>query len=369
MVGARSGIVTVLALGIAVWMSVGSNAWAQSSDLQTLVDRLARLERDIRTLNTTVYKGEKPPASASAGASIDSSTSARLGVRISELEGEVRAATGTVETLAYDIRQLNERLDRMMADIDYRLSALGGSPAAGQQAAAQGTMPQVGKALTVQPVTRIVPGAKPQSSFGTVTEAELKAVSDKAPVAVEVEGAQPGAAAVAKTVVPAKTAPIQTAKIQTAKIQTATVEPVAAQAKVSTPPGALPAGTTKEQYDFARKFLMKGKFDQAEAALSEFLKANPKDPLAGNARYWLGETHYVRGDYLKAAEIFLEGYREDPKGSKAPDGLLKLGMALGQLGKKPQACATFGKLVKEFPKASKNLLKVAAREKKRNGCG
>ena len=67
----------------------------------------------------------------------------------------------------------------------------------------------------------------------------------------------------------------------------------------------------------------------------------PQDYLAGNAQYWMGETYYVRGRYQDAAVTFAEGYQKYPTNSKAPDNLLKLGMSLGQLGKKADACVAF----------------------------
>ena len=33
-------------------------------------------------------------------------------------------------------------------------------------------------------------------------------------------------------------------------------------------------------------------YPAAEAAFKEFVEAHPKDPMAGNAQYWLGETYY-----------------------------------------------------------------------------
>ncbi|MCW9039726.1 MAG: tetratricopeptide repeat protein, partial [Rhodospirillales bacterium] len=98
------------------------------------------------------------------------------------------------------------------------------------------------------------------------------------------------------------------------------------------------------------------------------ISSNGDDPLTGNARYWLGETFYVRGNFRRAAEVFLEGYQKDPAGSKAADSLLKLGMSLSKLEKKPESCATFGKLLKDFPKASSNVRVVAERESKRLDC-
>ena len=59
----------------------------------------------------------------------------------------------------------------------------------------------------------------------------------------------------------------------------------------------LPQGTPKQQYDFATDFLRRQDFAGAEVALRAFLKANPSDPLAANAQYWLGESLYARGDF------------------------------------------------------------------------
>jgi len=94
----------------------------------------------------------------------------------------------------------------------------------------------------------------------------------------------------------------------------------------------------------------------------------PNDPLAGNAQYWLGETYYVQKDYNNAAAVFAEGYQKYPKGGKAADNLLKLGMSLGQLGQKADACRAFARLDRDFPGAPGNVKERAADEKKRLGC-
>ena len=109
-------------------------------------------------------------------------------------------------------------------------------------------------------------------------------------------------------------------------------------------------------------------YDKAELALQEFVKLHPKEKLTGNARYWLGETYYVRAAYVQAAEVFLEGYQADPKGPKAPDSLLKLGMSLAGLNKKREACAAFDKLTKDFPKISAGIRNTVKREKQKNSC-
>ena len=55
-------------------------------------------------------------------------------------------------------------------------------------------------------------------------------------------------------------------------------------------------------------------YDQAEIALKQFIEMHSANPLAGNARYWLGETYYVRTDYQTAAQVFFEAFQNSPAG-------------------------------------------------------
>ena len=132
--------------------------------------------------------------------------------------------------------------------------------------------------------------------------------------------------------------------------------------------GVLPEGTPKERYDYAFSLLRKTNYDEAEIALAEFLESHPDDPLAGNARYWLAESFYVRRQYVQAAEAFVAGYQAAPTGPKAPDMLLKLGMSMSNLDKKQEACASFGKLLKDFPDAPGRILSKVTFESKKIGC-
>ncbi len=130
----------------------------------------------------------------------------------------------------------------------------------------------------------------------------------------------------------------------------------------------LPDGTPKAQYDFAFDYLKRQDYPNAESTFREFLKKYPKDPLAGNAQYWLGETHYVRGDYQKAAVEFMNGYQNYPKSNKAPDNLLKLGMALGNIGQAQGACTALGRLNKEYPDAGDQIRRSVQQERTKLKC-
>jgi len=141
-----------------------------------------------------------------------------------------------------------------------------------------------------------------------------------------------------------------------------------AQVAEAAPLVTLPAGTPQVQYDFAIDLLKRGQFPEARDAFKQFLAQHPKDTLAGNAQYWLGETYYVQQQYKDAADSFLKGYTTYSKSSKAPDSLLKLGMTLGALKQKDAACATFGQLKEQFPHASPAVVARNKQERQKLGC-
>ena len=124
----------------------------------------------------------------------------------------------------------------------------------------------------------------------------------------------------------------------------------------------------KQRYNYARSFLLSKDYDLAELALKKFVNAHKEHDLSGNAMYWLGETYYVRNNYIKATQAFSQAYQDYPKSKKAPDILLKLAMSLTALNKKPEACQTYNKLIELYPNARKSILMHAKKALKRNGC-
>lgn len=130
----------------------------------------------------------------------------------------------------------------------------------------------------------------------------------------------------------------------------------------------LPAGSTKDQYDYAFG-LVRSDPAAAQVAFKEFLAKHPDDALAGNAHFWLGETHFLNSDFQQAAVSFLTVYQKFPKSPKAPDSLLKLGQSLAGLGKKTEACAALAKMAKDYPTAADLLKRRAAAERTKLGCG
>ncbi len=121
-------------------------------------------------------------------------------------------------------------------------------------------------------------------------------------------------------------------------------------------------------YTHAQGVLKQQKYSAAATYFKQFLELFPKHELAGHAQYWLGESYYVRKDYKRAAEAFLDGYTTYADSVKAPDSLLKLGMTLHALGDVKMGCTTLGEFATRFPDAAHALKQRAEIEKNRAGC-
>ncbi|WP_142848789.1 tol-pal system protein YbgF [Telmatospirillum sp. J64-1] len=293
-------------------------AQSQQIEAQALYNRLDRMERDLQTLQRQVYRGQPAPA-ASAGApaplaaEMPEGVATRLHVRIEQLEQQIRVLTGQVEEVSFNMAQVSSRLDKALADIDLRLTEI-----------------EQGRTLAQGPDAEGQEGTTPPAA----ANADAPAVAPAAP---------PGQLAL-----PSNNA--------------------AAGSQAAAAPAGLTSGTPQEKYDYAFSLLRQADYSGAEQALRGFLEAHPDDALAGNAQYWLGETHYVRGEYEQAAVLFLQGYQKYGNGGKAPDSLLKLGLSLSHLGKSKEACAALGRLDREFPQASDAIKRRAVVERQKLAC-
>lgn len=229
---------------------------------------------------------------------------ARLQVRINELEEQVRRLQGALEQASFGNKQLKSQMEKMKGDMEFRLTALEkGAPATGAAATTTSEQPQNLNA-TAAPV-----------NTGTISE--------------EPE------------------------------------EPVK-QAESSAPVPKF--DSSSEHYSYAFKLMNQAKYAEAGNAFGAFTSRYSKDPLIGNAFYWLGETYYVRKDYVKAADSFRQGFESMPTGPKAGDNLLKLAMALGATGKEKESCIVLKQVVTKFGKTSGSIKSRAEQEMNRMDC-
>lgn len=104
-------------------------------------------------------------------------------------------------------------------------------------------------------------------------------------------------------------------------------------------------------YSYAIELNRQKKYNEARAKFQEFIKKYPKDQLAGNAQYWIGETYYSVNDMNNAVKAFQDVINKFPKSNKIPDAMLKIGYVQEKQGKKQEAVATFQNLLKKYPKS------------------
>ena len=326
---------------------VSGVAAAQSNDNLSARSRLDQIEKAVRDLERYVFKGGTPPAAsaASGGRSplADPNIANRLSGRIAELENQLRDLTGRIEEIQFMTRQVTGRVDKLVGDVDFRLTAIERNLAAPRSAGGLAAADQP-RAAPRQGSVSGSADSQATASLGTVSKSAVAAVADRA-------GDQAGAAAPATT---SATASATTAAVS----QTA---PAAAGL-------ILPDGSVEERYNFAYALLKTANFERAELAFKEFLELHRDSRLAGNAQYWLGESYYVRDDYKNAAGAFLNGFQEFPDSTKAPDNLLKLASSLQALGHKGDACDTLAALAEKFPKASTRIKRSAQRIHRSAGC-
>ncbi|RVU33784.1 tol-pal system protein YbgF [Hwanghaeella grinnelliae] len=376
-------VALAVAISGGVVLTAVTPAFAQDSSIS---QQLQRLRRDITDLQRTVFTGATPPADAVAAAQAPSAESAqataRLQLRIQALEREIRTLTGRIEETGFQLNSISNRLDKLVSDVDFRLQALErGTPVQGQVGAVQqpGAVPS-SAAQQSAPVGTI---AQSGTQTGTTVITSQGSVSNQPAQAAG--GVQPGAQVLGQvsqtqlqqsqaggTVTPSASQP-QVAATQPAAPPPAPPAaapgpaPVNSAAPQTANRATLPPGSEKEQYQYAYG-LLRQDLEQAEGAFKAFLDEHPEGPFAGNAMYWLGETHYARSNFRDAAAVFVDAYTNFPKSPKASASLLKLGMSLGQLGKKDAACASFAELKTKYPNSDSRVLERADAEAGKVGC-
>ncbi len=314
----RPAVVLVIALlvGLAAGGGVAS-AQVSTNEVKSLYDRLGALEQSLSDLQGQLYRGGVPRAPASTA--VDRRITAALSVRITELEGQISQLTGKVEELQFLLNKTKTRVDKLVGDVDFRLSAIERN-----MAAAAATAPRAAPVTGSVAVDRSrSTNARAPKSLGTISPDDLKRVGTADPAAVR-------------------------------------------QAPVATT--VLPQGSVEERYDFAYSLLRGLDYSAAGQAFAEFLTAHPDHPLASNAQYWLGESYYVQKDYDRAAKAFLDGYNRFSDGQKAPDSLLKLGASLNAMDEKAEACLALRELATRFPNAKPPIKRRAADVRRRAGC-
>lgn len=120
--------------------------------------------------------------------------------------------------------------------------------------------------------------------------------------------------------------------------------------------------------EIGREQMAEGKFSDAQTSFKQYLELNVNAPDRGDVYYWLGETHYVMSAYADAADAYIASMRANPKGSYAPDAMVRLAATARALGQTEMACQTLASFPVQYPNASSSVKSKASLEKQRSGC-
>tara|TARA_B100000029_G_scaffold15546_1_gene16104 strand:- start:80 stop:1057 length:978 start_codon:yes stop_codon:yes gene_type:complete len=306
-----------------VFILVSGNLKSEEKNIQSIVDQINIITKDLKTLEKAVYKKSDITNKISSNNLNEDILTKHL-LKLNEIESQFRDLTNRFEEVSFKLDKLSKRVSKIQSDSQLRFNDLESA------------------ALNLD-------GNNNKKNKKDKKETKLKG-TDKA----QDFGSAPAY----------KTSDLPKQQ------ETQSIESAAAviEEKPELQESLLPDKPANEQYDFAVSFMKIGDYETAEFALKEFIDKNKDHELAGSAQYWYGETFRIRQLYSDAASAYLDGYQNYPKSKKAPDNLLKLGITMVQLGEKEQGCSMIKGLKKQYPKASKSVLQKAQYEQKKFKC-
>lgn len=109
------------------------------------------------------------------------------------------------------------------------------------------------------------------------------------------------------------------------------------------------ASSAPLSYQRALQLYRDNQSEQAIQGFRDFLRGNPKSPLADNAQYWIGEAYFAQSDYNRSIIEFNEVLLKFPQGDQVPGALLALATAFATSGDKIDAKLVLQKLISDHP--------------------
>ena len=211
--------------------------------------------------------------------------------QVQRLQREVQQLRGEVEQQVHGLNEVKRRQRDLYLDIDRRLRQL--------EAGAVVQPPGPGAGVITSPPLGTSPGA----------------ATDTAPVSPPAAGLQVG--------------------------PTATPDPAAGV--------VVDPAQTRKEYQKAFNLLKEGRYQRAIDAFAAFLAVYADSEYADNARYWLGEAHYVMRQFKPAIDEFQRLVTNHPNSPKLTHAMLKIGYILHEMGEKEQAKKVLTDLKRRFP--------------------
>lgn len=293
----------------------------KAMSMDSVYKEIDSLKDDIKQLQRQVYRGIENSEKKSADAKAD------VQIKLVEHDETIRNINGRMDELEHNVKLINDKLDKINRDMEIRFKILEGRQIPENLVSPKPTLPTIHNAPIATNAPKNISGAN-------ITGEEL--------------------------------APINSPNTQ--KVSTNEPQALISDNDIEITQEPIKPLSSKEMYDAGMEALNSGYYDEAELAFKHILEAYPKDKLASNAQFWLGETYYKQKDYNKAKIAFKDGYEKYKNGNKSADSFFKLGLTLKSLNENKKACIILSNFNAEFPKANKDLAKRVKAEAKALGC-
>ena len=286
-----------------------------------------------------------------------SQDTAQVLVRIQQLEEQIRLLNGQIEGLTFQLTQMQEIVNRMSEDNEFRFQALEGGAGPKTDAATQSGGVMQPEALPQDPAMAVDSNGVP------ITDIPEQGVQPL-PGEIEFDPTFTDGSLPADDLGDSNDPLVGTGAM--GGVDLATGQPL----DLSFDPGATNTGNPDADAQFAAGYeaLASGDYAFAEDQFSQFVALYPDNPQATDAANWLGDALLHRAAYDEAADVLLNAYQKAPDSPRAPDLLLKLGMSLAGAGERETACRTFAEIDKRYGQLTPAFVTRLGEEKAQAQC-
>lgn len=105
-------------------------------------------------------------------------------------------------------------------------------------------------------------------------------------------------------------------------------------------------------YDEAHIALKEKKYADSRKMFERFVKDYPKEGLASNSYFWIGETYYSEKKYEDAILAYEDFLKKYPNHEKVKGAMLKQGYSFLELGDKKTGKVILETLIEKYPKSN-----------------
>jgi tol-pal system protein YbgF len=264
--------------------------------------------------------------------------------QVESLQADINKLRGQLEVLSNGLENAQKRQRDMYLDLDTRLRRI--EQQSGDAARKEGQAPDLDERVK-RLEQRAADGAKGQEPHIGELEARIKRLEQQ--LAAASGNIPPPVASTAPAPAAAQTAPAASPPTPPVKPTPSPVPAATTSAAATNAPSASEQSAIRKAYDSGITAYRAGDYQGAIAAFDGIVKRFPRDPLAANAQYWIGDAWFNLRDFKAAAaaqQVLIANYPESPK---IPDALLNLGSAYAAQGDNPNARKTFEDLIARFP--------------------